>query len=332
MLEKLENKILAKIKNDNLAPRPYWHFWLKEFLLWFFGALALFVGAAAVSVMIYLTYNSDGLFYHRASGGIGAWLLLSLPYFWLIFLALFIWLLYFNLKHIKGGYRYPVFLIVTASIIASVIFGLILYALGFGEKIDGEMGRKAPMYDRVFNPNIDLWSRPEDGRLAGLVISVVDEEHFVLADRQRGKWNISHEESEENEDEENRTNQEEDERLIIVGQPVHVVGRVGGPQEFIAEKILIMKPGREFFKRLNDDLLPPPPFPGPGQSPHGCLQGSQSNFVNILDKYPEFKQAFLEDLSANKEMIKAISAEDPEFFLSLQALGFDPVFLQSLSK
>ena len=90
MSENLEQKIIDKIKTGSLSPKPRWHFLLKERLVWTIGLLALLVGAAAVSVMLYLANNNDWLVYEKAGRNFGAWLLLSLPYFWLVFLTLFL--------------------------------------------------------------------------------------------------------------------------------------------------------------------------------------------------------------------------------------------------
>ena len=313
MSENLEQKIIDKIKTGSLSPKPRWHFLLKERLVWTIGALALLIGAAAVSVMLYLANNNDWLVYEKAGRNFGAWLLLSLPYFWLVFLALFLWLLSYNLKHTKKGYRYSISLIISIAIAASILLGVAFFALGLGAKIDDVLGRRAPLYDRLFNPHIDFWSQPEEGRLAGLVIALEDEQHFILADRERGEWTVIH--------------TEDDSDLVIVGQPVRVVGKLSGEKEFTAQAIMTMKPGREFFKRLNPGLMPPPGAGrGPGQGPEAinCNGPKSESLALLLSESPEFRQDFEENLLANKEMVKELSERDPSFLPSLVNLGVSP--------
>lgn len=315
MSENLEQKIIDKIKTGSLSPKPRWHFLLKERLVWTIGVLALLVGAAAVSVMLYLANNNDWLVYEKAGRNFGAWLLLSLPYFWLVFLTLFLWLLSYNLKHTKKGYRYSISLIISIAIAASILLGMAFFALGLGAKIDDVLGRRAPLYDRLFNPHIDFWSQPEDGRLAGLVVSLSDEQHFILADREREEWTVVHAAA--------------DGDLVVLGQPVRVVGKLSGKKEFTAKVIMTMKPGREFFKRLNPGLMPPPGAGrGLGQG-HGSLNcGERESLSLLLSASTEFKQSFEANLLANKEMVKELSERDPSFLDSLANMG---VSAQTLS-
>lgn len=310
MSEKLEQKIIERIKSGHLSPRPQWHFLMKEGLIWAVGGLALLVGAAAVSVMIYLGSNNDWPAYSQAGRSFGAWLLLSLPYFWLIFLGLFLWLLSYNLKHTKRGYRYPISLIVSAAVIASIILGFIFSAVGLGEKIDNILGRQAPLYDRVFNPHIDFWSQPADGRLAGLVVSLSDQEHFVLVDRERSQWMVTHDAQVAD--------------LIIAGQPVRVVGKISGELEFTAKDIMPMKPGREFFKRFQPGDMPPI-LPGPGAS-CDCV----SVWPEILKQYPEVKATLERNLLADKDHWRSIVNERRDFLPALQSLGLSDYFWQEL--
>ncbi len=317
MLEKLQQQILAKIKDESLSPKPRWHFLLKERLVWTFGALALSVGAAAVSVMLYLAKSNEWFILADSDRGLAAWLLLSLPYFWLVFLALFLWLLSYNLKHTRSGYRYPTILIALAAILASVILGGAFFALGLGAKIDDILGRQAPLYDRVFNPHIDLWSRPEEGRLSGLVVALTGEEHFLLADRDRGEW---------------RVNNNDNDDLVVIGQPIRVVGKISGDREFTASKILIMKPGRSFFKRLNDDMIPSSPrFDGPGKNGMGCFNGGPDYFSELLNKYPDLKFSFEKVLLAQKSQILENSKHDKSLLPALQSLNLSQSFWQAMS-
>lgn len=317
MLEKLQQQILEKIKNESLSPKPRWHFLLKERLVWTLGVLALLVGAAAVSVMLYLAKSNEWFALAEGDRSFAAWLLLSLPYFWIVFLSLFLWLLSYNLKHTRSGYRYPAILIALAAILASVILGGVFFALGLGAKIDDILGRQAPLYDRVFNPHIDLWSQPEEGRLLGLVVALTDEEHFLLADRNRGEWQVVN---------------NDDDDLVIIGQPIRVVGRISGEREFTATKILTMKPGRSFFKRLNDDMIPPPPnFEGPGKNGVGCQGNGPDYFSELLNKYPDIKSAFEKDLLAQKNLILENIQTDKNLLPALKSLNLSPSFWQEIT-
>jgi len=243
MFLNLDKNIIERIKHESMTPKPRWHFILKEALIWFFGALSLLIGAVSVAVMIYL-FNANDLMMHAQLGhSLIGYLILSLPYFWLLFLALFLWLLFYNIKNSKRGYHYSVYLIALISVLASIILGSIFYFIGMGPKIDDVLARQAPFYDRVFNPHVGMWSQVDEGRLAGLVVARPSEDHFILIDRESGEWYVT-------------KIIEVDDNLIVVGQPIRVIGEITGDHQFKADQIFPMKPGREFFKRFQPKHMP----------------------------------------------------------------------------
>lgn len=240
MSDNLGQKIIDKIQNTHLEPKPRWHFLLKNRLVWMAGALTLLIGAVAMSVIFYLVNNQDLSLYKQADASFISWLLLSLPYFWIFFLALFIYLLYYNIKHTKKGYRYHPALLITSSILFSILLGALFSTLGIGRHIDNVLSQRAPLYDRVFNPHINMWSQPEKGRLTGLIAIKQDNQHFILLDRNHSQWQVMH--------------SGQDDALVQVGQVIKLIGRIEDKNKFLAQDLLVMRPGREFFMRMR------PPF------------------------------------------------------------------------
>lgn len=243
--DSFKDKLLARIKHDQLEPKPRWQFLLKNYTLYVVGVLSLLIGSAAVSVMIYLFKFNDWHLYGQTKTGFWEFFILTLPYFWFIFLALFILIVYYNLKHTQKGYRYPGILLVVASIALSIILGTVFFAWGLGEKIDNILGRQAPFYSHVFNPQIDFWSQPEDGRLMGLVVEVLADDQIVVLDREFKEWAVTVKAPE-------TLNQP-----IILRQPIRLLGQQIAPYQFVAEKSMtMMRPGQGFFRNLENRPRP----------------------------------------------------------------------------
>ena len=238
--QNFDQKLIAKIKEEKIAPKPRWHFLLKNSVIWGVGLLALLIGAASVSVMIYLFKYNDLDIWSETHSSLGETILLILPYFWLIFLGLFVFILYYNIKHTKSGYRYSMWLILVVSVFTSIILGSGLFWAGFGEKIDLVLSQEAPLYDRVINPRVDFWSRPDEGRLVGLVAAATGQQ-FILVDREQTEWQVTISPDEA------RNNQGNID--IIVGLPIRLLGKKISDHEFVAEHILPLIPGRGFFGR-----------------------------------------------------------------------------------
>jgi len=249
-----ENKLLAKIKDQKINPKPLWQFLLKDYIIWLAGLVSLLIGAAAISVMIYLFKFNDWEIYDQTKKSFLEFFVLTLPYFWFIFLGLFVFIISYNFQHTKKGYRYSTVLLAGASILSSIILGSIFYVAGLGERLDGILGSQAPFYDRVINRHIDFWSQPEEGRLSGLVVGLVEEGKFILIDRGQEEWLVSTENS-----------QPYSNAIIVVGQPIRLLGEVIGDYAFRADKILPVNAGRDFFHRFNGQ----PPHMRPGDMPPG---------------------------------------------------------------
>lgn len=230
-----DKKIISKITKERLAPKPRWHFLLKNYVMWVAGGLALLIGAAAVSVMIYLFKHGNWELRAAAHKTFWEFFLLTLPYFWIMFLGLFIFIVYYNFKHTKKGYLYPLPFVVAGSILASLFLGLIFHQIGLGRIIDDALGRRAPFYGKVFNPQLDFWCAPEEGRLTGVVIDLESVASFSLLDPTGNDWQVLTEDGSQFSG-------------VRVGLPVRVVGRVDGKNKFYAEIIRPAGlPGRGFF-------------------------------------------------------------------------------------
>lgn len=309
MLNDLESKIIKTIKETRLSPKPRWHFLLKNKFIWALGIFSLIVGAASVSVILYLFNNN--LTPHQLVGeSFLAWFLLSLPYFWLVFLVLFIWLLYYNIKHTSKGYRYQPVVIATLAILMSIALGIIFSGLGWGKKIDSILGERAPLYDVMFNPQIEMWSRPHQGRLSGLVISLQDGSRFIISDRDKVEWQILHDEKEG--------------ETVVLGQVLRLLGRISGDNEFTAERVMPMHPGRDFFLRPRPGMKQPLPL-HLMKGPIDCsLLANNSNNKEIIEMIEGF-------LITNQVRVKELIAEDINILNTLSCLGLSQDFILQVS-
>lgn len=239
----LVNKIINKIREDKLEPKPRWHFLLKNYVIYLSGALALIFGALGVSVIIYLLKYNNWSMGSLSEEGVWGYIILTMPYFWLIFLAIFIFVLYYNLKHLKRAYRYPLKVIILLAFFSSIVLGEAFYLLGFGEKLDEELGSKSPLYQEVLNPQVNFWFQPEAGRLVGLAHSTAN--GLELIDPSGEIWEIV----------------ARDELMslpeIVAYEPLNIIGSIESDQVFKAQIIKSVRPGRAFMERPGRKFCPP---------------------------------------------------------------------------
>jgi len=182
--------------------------------------------------------------YHELSGSFVEFFILTLPYFWILFLALFVFVVDYNIKHTKHGYRYPLFLVVFASIASSMLLGAVFFRAGFGRTLDRILGDTAPFYADIINPRMGFWSRPENGRLAGIITRQVDDTEYILFDRRQHEWQINFSLF---------SASTSPQMEIIIGRPIRALGELNEARIFFVRKIMPLGPGPEMFCPHCDD-------------------------------------------------------------------------------
>lgn len=319
--DKFGQELLAKIKEDQVAPKAKWKFRLKNYLLWSVGAAALVMAGVAVSLVLYMIRSNDWDVYGRMGRGPMEVLFVAVPFFWILCLGIFTLIAYFDIKRTKKGYRYPALWIVVAAAVSSSLLGIIFYFSGVGERIDNSLSRQAPFYDQIINPNIRFWSNPEEGRLSGVVISRSDDQVYLLIDMARQEWTVFTDGM--------RT---EGAVLVEIGKPARFLGKVTDEHEFKAEEILPMRMGKGFFERMG-----PMPMMTTKLKMHGPdnimkCQGRADGLSGLFSKYPELKEAFVSDLLERKEMIGKMAEKDPDIYNEIVNLGIPPQVIEELQK
>lgn len=241
------HKLFEKIKKEGISPKPGWIFAVKNSLLWTAGVLFILVEGAAVSVIIYILRYSDWGVYERLTEGWGEFILLFLPVFWLVLLAALAWIIFFDIRYTKKGYRYPAYMVVLAVLLAGLSLGIIFSSLGVGRSIDNTLSGSAPYYSEIINPRMSFWCKPEQGRLLGVVYSPLENKQFLLYGCKGKKWNVKMDRSE-------RSLRKEQSCLHYIepGSSVRALGEKVSEEDFIAHEILPLRSGTQFPHRSDN--------------------------------------------------------------------------------
>lgn len=169
----ISDKILKTIKEKNIKPDSKFKFIFKNYL---WAVLAFFMvvfGSLAFSVLIFYLKNEDWELYSRAGFSKLNFMLLSIPYFWVLLSLLFIFLAYYNFRHTKFGYRHSFYVIVLAYFSISLFLGSGAYFFGAGEKIEGLFfNNNVVFYGNLVERRQEMWNRPEQGIIVGQIIFV----------------------------------------------------------------------------------------------------------------------------------------------------------------
>jgi hypothetical protein len=188
----LITKVLDKIKEERLAPEPRWKFLLRAYLPWALFGLFIIIGAIAVSVAIFIITDHDWDIYGRLQKSFLEYLLISLPYFWFVFLVVFFGMAWYELRGTKHGYRYGIMKIGLINVLASVILGVVFFYSGIGLKIEGVFADNLPFYRNMQSMRPPkVWDNPERGLLIGEITIINEDQSFNIRDFGGHNWLIS---------------------------------------------------------------------------------------------------------------------------------------------
>ena len=187
-MKDLKQDVIKKIKSKDLRPYSRTHFILKNILFWITFVLAVGVGMLAFSAFLFRVFSNDwGIYKHLGRGPVPHFFM-TLPYLWIVVMALFALLAVYTFQHTRGWYKHKPIIIVTASIAISIVGGSLLFAVGFGDKIDCKFSQPLPRF--MSGHHQEAWSHPELGLLGGEVVKLKDDKVFLLKDFSDQTWTV----------------------------------------------------------------------------------------------------------------------------------------------
>ncbi len=184
-------RVLERITDEHVAPRPYWEFAFKNYFFWSLGVVAVILGAFAFSAMTFEIANVDWRFALVTHSSFFSFFLDAAPFLWVGALALFILIGYINVRRTNHGYRYPLSIIALGAVLTSVALGTAFYATGFGGALEDVAGMNLPFHRPILMAEHSWWLSPEKGLLGGTVESAAPGgSSFILRDFNGASWQI----------------------------------------------------------------------------------------------------------------------------------------------
>lgn len=184
----ISKNTLLKIKYQRIIPRSRRYFLFKHSSIWVLFGISILFGSIASGVAIFQLTTAEWDLYRHLQHSLPEFVLLVMPYFWLIFLAGFSTAAYCYFRRTEGGYRYRVATVVLLSVVLSITGGTGLFAVGFSERLEAVFQETLPFYPEIADHRRKMWMRPRDGLLAGKIIEVLGKDAIRLSDLNGKKW------------------------------------------------------------------------------------------------------------------------------------------------
>jgi hypothetical protein len=187
----VSEKTLKTIEEEKITPQPRWHFLLKDYFIWVLFTASIIIGAMATSAILFMLTANDWDVYDYLDRTLFQYIFISLPYLWILVLAVFIIAAYYNFKYTRRGYHYEIYVIILGSVLISALLGLVLFFGGLGEGIHEIFAKQVPFYNDLVYDKKDVWNNPAKGLLGGQFINVENEQNgFLLRDFNGKIWQI----------------------------------------------------------------------------------------------------------------------------------------------
>ena len=190
-MARISKKILEKIEKESIKPIGKWSFILKDSFIWFLFILNMLFGSIGFAISTYLFELSDVLNLILSINDLIQLFILAIPVLWLILTLIFLFIGYINLKYTSGGYRYSIFKIFLINILLIIILGTLLSKIGVSERLNTFFAANIPSYEQSTDPRYTVWSRPEDGYIAGEILSI-ESNILKLQDLEGKMWNVDY--------------------------------------------------------------------------------------------------------------------------------------------
>jgi len=206
--------VLSRIENDAVVPHAAWKFMCMNCLVWAAWALTVIFGAVSVAVLIYMGDYARFALYEATHETPLSFFIGVFPYIWFVTFVSMGVFAYYNMRHTKSGYKYPMWQLFGSSVLCSIAGGVILQIFGVGYIIDTQLAKSMPVYRSLEHSEERMWQNPSEGRLLG-TFTAMDEndELYVFHSSDKGTWNIQTKEL-----------RDVDRQLLSSGSVVRVLG------------------------------------------------------------------------------------------------------------
>ncbi|MEI8185389.1 MAG: hypothetical protein WCG19_01720 [Chlorobiaceae bacterium] len=196
MSKNLSDSFWKEIEKRKTVPIPVWRFVAKNYGLWLLVSLFVVISSIAMATLSYVLFSHDLDVEQVHTSNLIEWslvlnILQSIPYLWIIIVALVSLIALLTVRSTKNGYRYSKRMVISISLLSTLIFSISFSIFDIGKYAHRYLSIKLPAYNKVVYGNEQHWSQPEKGYLGGKIIFVSVKDHFLLVrDFRNTYWRV----------------------------------------------------------------------------------------------------------------------------------------------
>lgn len=188
-MSKLSKNILKKIKKEEIAPIPRWHFVLSNLGIWAASLVLMVLGINATMLIFYFATNLEILdLIIEMPHVLPKIMLLGLPIFWILLMVGLAFFAGYSMQKTKRGYKHSFAQILTAVILIQLGLGGVLAETPLAGILESKLQNKIG-FESLEQKKRKIWDLPEQGLFGGKVISM-DEDLWRIRNREGEVWQV----------------------------------------------------------------------------------------------------------------------------------------------
>ncbi len=183
-------KVIDKIKNENIQPHPPWRFTFSEVLKWVAYVLFLLLGSISFSIVLFaISVNGFDMMQHFNHSTLESFLVL-LPILWLGILIMALVASIWSVMKTGRAYKYSFGRWMSLSTGISIAIGTLFFVTGGARWLENKFETNIESYESLLDKKTAIWSQPELGTLSGEIVEF-DDNSIKLKDWKNQIWTIS---------------------------------------------------------------------------------------------------------------------------------------------
>ena len=165
------DKIIQKIKEDNIKPISKSVFMFKRILIWSLLFMTTLFGIYTFALFFLKILFVDFDKWYFLSDTYDDFIIDNIPFIWLSLFCISLFTVFFLIRKTDKGYRYSLLLIFTSSLFVSMLLGLSLSKI---------LARQNIFIQKLHDEKMMKWTNPEDGRIIGEVLYKDSQKKYLL--------------------------------------------------------------------------------------------------------------------------------------------------------
>lgn len=188
------DKIIDKIREENIKPAPKWKFDSRNWILYCLFIFFLIIGAISFSIILFSIQQADFLLMEHLGHSAIEFLLVIFPFIWLITLIILLFFSFYVIYNSKKGYKFSFSKLIFFNVGFSIFFGTLFFIAGVSVWFENTFSSGSGLFASIEIKKQKLWLKPDEGSLAGELKSVNDTT-LIIEDFKENIWVVSYDSS-----------------------------------------------------------------------------------------------------------------------------------------